>query len=202
MRNHLNIDIPISQRRKQPSRNPNAPLQLQPHQTDDSHIPHHVHTAVLAQLLNRMLQVLVLTQQVFRILLPASVLGAFDDGRLRVHRQTDVELVLFEQIDIERPGGEDLADLREEVGVFDFAVGVDVDDGDLVLYGHGGRTLGMRLEVGWGGWGDEGAGALGREDVFDADGDGGEALLYGEMVDYFGAIEARERLAWVVTKMA
>ena len=113
-----------------------------------------------------------------------------------------MELVLFEQIDIERPGSENLADLREEVGVFDFAVGVDVDDGDLVLYGYGGWALGMRLEVGLGGWGDEGAGALGREDVFDADGDGGEALLYGEMVDYFGAIEAGEMLAWVVTKTA
>ena len=65
-----------------------------------------------------------------------------------MHRQTDVELILFEQIDVERPGSEDLADLREEVGVFDFAVGVDVDDGDLVLYGYGGRALGVGLEVG------------------------------------------------------
>ena len=113
-----------------------------------------------------------------------------------------MELVLLEQIDVERPGSEDLADLGEEVGVFDFAMGVDVDDGDLVLYGHGGRALGVGLEIGCGGWGDEGAGVLGREDVFDADGDGGEALLYGEMVDYFGAIEAGERLAWVVMKKA
>lgn len=69
-------------------------------------------------------------------------------------------------------------------------MGVDVDDGDLVLYCHGGGALGVGLEVGSGGRGDDGAGALGCEDVLDADGDRGEALLYCEMMDYFGAIKA------------
>ena len=50
-------------------------------------------------------------------------------------------------------------------------MGVDVDDGDLVLYGHGGWTLGVGLVGGGGGWGDEGAGTLGGEDILDADWD-------------------------------
>ena len=50
-------------------------------------------------------------------------------------------------------------------------MGVDVDDGDLVLYRHGGWALGVGLVVGGGRRGDEGAGALGGEDVFDADWD-------------------------------
>ena len=82
-----------------------------------------------------------------------------------------MELVFFEQVDVQGPRGEDLANLREEVCVFDFAVGVDVDYGDLVLYCYGGWALGVRVEVRGGGRGDEGAGALGREDIFDADGD-------------------------------
>ena len=50
-------------------------------------------------------------------------------------------------------------------------MGVDVDDGDLVLYCYGGWALRVGLEVGVGGRGDEGAGVLGCEDIFDADGD-------------------------------
>lgn len=171
MRDHLDVDVAIPQRRKQPPRNPDAPFQLQSHETDDSHVLHDVHGAVFAQLLNRTLQVLVLTQQVFRILLPASFLGAFNDGHLRVHRQTDVELVLFEEIDIQRARGEDLADLREEVCIFEFAVGVDVHDGDVVFYCYGSRALGMEWWVSLGCWRDEGAGALRGEDVLDADWD-------------------------------
>ncbi len=82
-------------------------------------------------------------------------------------------------------------------------MGVDVHDGDLVLHCYGGGALGVGLGGGvGGGGGDEGAGALGREDVFDADGDGGETLLYCEMMDYFGAVEAVGRLAEVVPKRA
>ena len=88
-----------------------------------------------------------------------------------MHRQTDMELVLFEKVDVQGPGGEDLADLGEEICIFDFAVGVDVDDGDLVLYCYGGWALRVGLEVRVGGRGDEGAGALGCEDVLDADRD-------------------------------
>ena len=88
-----------------------------------------------------------------------------------MHRQTDVELVLFEEIDIQRARGEDLADLREEVCVFEFAVGVDVHDGDVVLYCHGSRALVMEWAAGLGDWRDEGAGALRGEDVLDANGD-------------------------------
>lgn len=189
LRDHLNVDIAVAQGRKQPSGNADAPLQLQPHQTDNGHVPHDIHAPILAQLLNRAAQVLVLVHQVLRVLFSAAVLGALDDGRLGVHGQTDVELVLFKEVNVERAGGEDLADVREEVCVFDFAVGVHVDDGDLVFYGHGGWALGVGLEVGVGGRGDEGAGALGREDVLDADGDRRETLLYCEMVDYFGAVE-------------
>ena len=118
-----------------------------------------------------------------------------------MHGQTDVELVFFEEIDVQGAGSEDLADLRQEVCVFDFAVRVHIDDGDLVLHCHGGWALGVGLEVrGVGGWCDEGAGALGSEDVFDADGDGREALLHGEMMDYFGAIEAAGRSVWAMAK--
>ena len=88
-----------------------------------------------------------------------------------MHRQADVELVLFEEVDVQGPGREDLADLREEVRVFDFAVGVHVDDGYLVLDRHGSWALGVGLEVGVGIRGDEGTGALRCEDVFDADWD-------------------------------
>lgn len=88
-----------------------------------------------------------------------------------MHRQTDMELVLFEKVDVQGPRGEDLADLREEICVFDFTVGVDVDDGDLVFYCYGCWALRVRLEVGVGGRGDEGAGTFGCEDIFDADGD-------------------------------
>lgn len=109
-----------------------------------------------------------------------------------------MELIFFEKVNVQRPRSEDVADVREESCVFDFAVGVDVDDGDLVLQCYGGWALGVRVEVGVGGRGDEGAGTLGREDVFDADGDGGETLLYCEMMDYFGTVEAAAWLAWVV----
>ena len=101
-----------------------------------------------------------------------------------------MELILFKEIDIQRPRGKDLADLRQKICVFDFAMGVDVDDGDLVLYGYGGWPLGVRLVVGRGRRGDEGAGTLRGEDILDADWNGRETLLYGEMMDYFGAIEA------------
>lgn len=50
-------------------------------------------------------------------------------------------------------------------------MGVDVDDGDLVLYCHGSRALRVRLEVGVRGRGDDGAWALGCEDILNADGD-------------------------------
>ena len=101
-----------------------------------------------------------------------------------------MELILFKEIDIQRPRGKDLADLRQEICVLDFAMRVDVDDGDLVLYGHGGWTLGVKLVVSGGRRGDEGAGTLRGEDILDADWNGRETLLYGEVMDYFGAIEA------------
>lgn len=82
-----------------------------------------------------------------------------------------MELVLFEKINVQGPRSKDLADLREEIRVFDFAVGVDVDDGDLVLYGYSSRALGVGLEVDLGGRGDECAGTSRREDVLDADWD-------------------------------
>lgn len=91
-----------------------------------------------------------LVQQILCILFSASVLGTFDDGRLRVHGQTDMELVLFEKIDVQGPRSKDLADLREEICVFDFAVGVDVDDSDLVLYCYSCRALGVGLKAGLG----------------------------------------------------
>ena len=50
-------------------------------------------------------------------------------------------------------------------------MGVNIDDCDLVLYGYGGWTLGVKLLVGGGGRGDKGAGTLGGEDIFDADWD-------------------------------
>ena len=53
-----------------------------------------------------------------------------------------MELVLFKKVDIQGPRSEDLADLREEIGVFNFAVGVDVDDGDVVFYCYGVGRLG------------------------------------------------------------
>ena len=82
-----------------------------------------------------------------------------------------MELVLFKKIDIQGPRSEDLTDLREEVGVFNFAVGVDVDDGDVVFYCYGGWALGTEWRVGLGGRRDEGARALRREDILDADWD-------------------------------
>ena len=48
-------------------------------------------------------------------------------------------------------------------------MGVDVDDGDLVLYCYSSWTLGVRLVVGGGRRGDKGAGTLRGEDVLDAD---------------------------------
>ena len=50
-------------------------------------------------------------------------------------------------------------------------MGVDVDDGDLVFDCYGGWTLGVRLVVGGGRRGDEGAGTLRGEDILDADWD-------------------------------
>lgn len=112
-----------------------------------------------------------------------------------MHRQTDVELVLFEEIDIQRARGEDLADLREEVCIFEFAVGVDVHDGDVVFYCYGSRALGMEWWVSLGCWRDEGAGALRGEDVLDADWDRRETLLYCEVMEYLGAVKPNVRLA-------
>lgn len=80
-----------------------------------------------------------------------------------------MELVLFEKIDIQGPRSKDLAYLREEICVFNFAVRVDVDDGDLVLYGYGSWALRMGLEFGCGGRSDEGAGTLRCDDVLDPD---------------------------------
>ena len=90
-----------------------------------------------------------------------------------MHGQADVELVLFEEVDVQGPGGEDLADSREEVGVGDLAVGVHVDDGDVVFdrYGGGALWVGGKVEGRSGGRSDEGARTLGREDVLDADWD-------------------------------
>ena len=101
-----------------------------------------------------------------------------------------MKLVLFEKINVQGPGSQDLADLREEIGVFDFAVGVDVDDGDLVLDSYGRWALGVGLEVDLGGWGNKGTRTFGCEDVLDTDWDRRKTLLYCEMMDYFGAIEA------------
>ena len=85
--------------------------------------------------------------------------------------------------------------MREEVRVFDFAVGVDIDDGDVVLYCHGSRALGMEWNIGLGDWRDEGAGALRREDVLDTDRDRRETLLYCEVMEYLRAVKSIARSA-------
>ena len=85
--------------------------------------------------------------------------------------------------------------MREEVCVFDFPVGVDVDDSDVVLYCHSGRALGMEWQVGLGSWRDEGAGALRRKDVLDADRDRRKTLFYREVMEYLRAVESIARSA-------
>ena len=50
--------------------------------------------------------------------------------------------VFLKEIDCEGVVGEDGADLGEEEGGSDFAVGVDVYDGDLLFYCHGGGAFG------------------------------------------------------------
>ena len=74
-------------------------------------------------------------------------------------------------------------------------MGVDVDDGDVVLDGDGGGALRVGLEDALRHGFDKGAGALRREDVFDADGDRGEALLHCEMMKYFRTVESIFRSA-------
>lgn len=106
-----------------------------------------------------------------------------------------MELVLFEEVDVQRARGKNLAYLRKEICVFEFAVGVDVHDGDVVLYCYGSRALGMERGVGLRSWRDEGAGALRCEDVLDADWDRWETLLYCEVVEYLGAVKSNVRLA-------
>ena len=60
----------------------------------------------------------------------------------------------------------------------------------MVLAGDGWGAVGVRGMGGLGDGGDKCAGALGCEDVFDADGDRGEALLHCEMVEHFRAVES------------
>ena len=50
-------------------------------------------------------------------------------------------------------------------------MGVDVDDGNLVLYCYSSWALGMGLRIGVGGWSDEGAGTVRCENILDADRD-------------------------------
>ena len=80
-------------------------------------------------------------------------------------------------------------------------MGVNVDDGDVVLDGDSGGALRMGLEDALGHGGDEGTGTLRREDVFDADGDRGKALLHRKVMKYFRTIESIFRSAGFAIKM-
>ena len=64
-----------------------------------------------------------------------------------MHRQTEVGLVLFKEVEVWQASSEDLTSFREEVCVFESAVGVDVDDGDVVFHRHGGWVFGVRVLV-------------------------------------------------------
>lgn len=149
---------------------------------------HYVHNPVLLQLPHRILQIFVLDL----ILVPPTVRRG-EERRLGVHGKRDVAFVLLEQIDGEGVCGEDVADVGEEGGGVDLEVGMHIHNRDLLLNCHCRRSLrshgfvricilrGVRL--------DDGAGGVGTENIFDPDRDLGDALLEGEVVDDFAAVE-------------
>lgn len=112
-----------------------------------------------------------------------------------MHGQGDVAFVLLEEVDGERVGGEDLADSGEERGGVDFEVRMHVYDCDLLFDGdcrgpfrpHGFVRIYIFRGVGL----DDRASGMRAEDILDADGDSGDALLEGEIVDYFAAVEGQ-----------
>ena len=71
-----------------------------------------------------------------------------EEGVLAVDSKGDVHFVELEEVDLQVMFLEDLADLGEEFGRADFAVGVYVDDCDGVFCGDGGGAFGSEVLVG------------------------------------------------------
>ena len=205
LRDHLNIDIVIPQRRQKPPGNPNTALQLPADQADDRHLVLHFHGAVIGELLDAGGEVAVVlfdggvlfgfrSADVGARGLAIAAAVAAKEGVLAVDGQGDVHFVEFEQVDLHVVLFEDEADLGEELGRADFAVGVHVDDCDGAFGGYGRGAFGAEEGVGVFGCGDfslgdDGTGGGWVFDVFDADGDVWDAVVDGEMVDDFGAVE-------------
>lgn len=190
----------ITKRRKHLARNTNHVLHLSAHQTEDRKTVQNAHVAAVAQVLDRRVKI-----------------GHL--GVAHVHGDRDVHLGRGDQIHRDLVLVEDGEEPRQESVRDRPLVGVDVDDGDLVLDGHGRGTLGFGAPGAGravGGAGAVGAvllvaleGLVGRQkgvglddgalaarvlDVLDADGDrrrGLDHLVHGQVVDNFGAVEGQ-----------
>lgn len=130
LRNHLDVDSMITQRREHLARNTNHVLHLRTDQTQNGQTVQHAHVATIRQVPHRRVKV--------RNIRVAHV-HRHGNVHFRSRNQVHADLVLVE--DGKKPRKEMVRDRP--------LVGVDVDDGDLVLDGDGRGALGLvALEAG------------------------------------------------------